>query len=136
MTKRFVDTNLLVYAVDDLDEPVKCKIANEILNGDPVCLSVQVLQEFYTQATRVSRRKALSHEQASSLVQDWCRFEVQSLTPSVLEAAIQTHRRYQISYWDAAVIEAARSLGCDTVLSEDLNHEQDYGGVRVVNPFV
>jgi predicted nucleic acid-binding protein len=42
---------------------------------------------------------------------------------------------FQISYWDAAIIEAARMLGCRTVVSEDLNDQQDYGGVMVANPF-
>jgi predicted nucleic acid-binding protein len=46
-----------------------------------------------------------------------------------------TKHRYQISYWDAAVIEAARALGCREILSEDLSDGQDYSGVRVTNPF-
>jgi predicted nucleic acid-binding protein len=50
-------------------------------------------------------------------------------------AALATRERYGISYWDAAILEACRSLGCDVVLSEDLNDGQDYGGVRVENPF-
>jgi predicted nucleic acid-binding protein len=54
---------------------------------------------------------------------------------SLLQSALATKQRYQISYWDAAIIEAARALGCREVLSEDLAHGQDYGGVRVVNPF-
>lgn len=40
-----------------------------------------------------------------------------------------------MSYWDAAIIEAARALDCDVVLSEDLQHDQDFAGVTVVNPF-
>jgi predicted nucleic acid-binding protein len=40
-----------------------------------------------------------------------------------------------ISYWDAAILEAARSVGCEVVLSEDLSHGQDYAGIRVENPF-
>ena len=57
------------------------------------------------------------------------------MTEQVLDAALATVVRFQISYWDAAIIEAARALGCDTVLSEDLNDGQDYAGVRVLNPF-
>jgi predicted nucleic acid-binding protein len=41
----------------------------------------------------------------------------------------------QLSYWDAAIIEASRAMGCTHVLSEDLSDGQDYGGVRVTNPF-
>jgi predicted nucleic acid-binding protein len=50
-------------------------------------------------------------------------------------AAFATHRRFGISYWDAAILEASRSLGCDVVLSEDLSDGEDYAGVRVENPF-
>ena len=49
--------------------------------------------------------------------------------------SLPVKQRFGISYWDAAVIEAARRLGCDTVLTEDLSDGQDYGGVRAVNPF-
>jgi predicted nucleic acid-binding protein len=50
-------------------------------------------------------------------------------------AAFATHRRFGISYWDAAIIEAARSLGCSELLTEDLQDHQDFGGISVINPF-
>ena len=60
---------------------------------------------------------------------------MQEITVELLLLAAGTKQRFQISYWDAAVIEAARALGCKTVLSEDLSDRQDYGGITVVNPF-
>jgi len=60
---------------------------------------------------------------------------VQETTLLLVEAALRTTERFQISYWDAAIIEAARTLGCREILSEDLGDGQDYGGVRVTNPF-
>jgi predicted nucleic acid-binding protein len=133
---RFVDTNVLFYSLGlNLGEEEKRQRAIEILNELDCCLSVQVLQEFYSQATRASRPKPVPHEIAASLIQDWCRFPVQEMTIEIMNAALSTCRRFQISYWDAAVIEAARALGCRTVLSEDMQHGQDYGGIRVVNPF-
>ncbi len=133
---RFVDTNILLYAVSrDPDEQVKADRANEILAGKDVALSVQVLQEFYVQATRVSRRDPLTHEQATKLVESFLRFPVQEITTAVMLAALATGQRFRISYWDAAILEASRALGCDIVLSEDLADGEDYGGVRVENPF-
>ncbi len=44
--------------------------------------------------------------------------------------------RYQISYWDAAIVAAAAELGCSALYSEDLSHGQFYGTVQVINPFV
>jgi predicted nucleic acid-binding protein len=133
---RFVDTNVLLYAASTApDERVKASAAREILQAEDLGLSVQVLQEFYVQATRAARVERLTHEQAASLVEALLRFPVQETTVALMRAALQTGQRFRISYWDAAVVEAARSLGCDTLLSEDLGHGTDYGGVRVVNPF-
>ena len=53
----------------------------------------------------------------------------------VLEA-VQISDRFQTSHFDAQILAAAKRMGCATLYSEDLNHGQDYGGVRVVNPFL
>jgi predicted nucleic acid-binding protein len=134
---RFVDTNVLLYAVSrDAAEREKAERANEILGARDVALSVQVLQEFYVQATRESRTDALTHDQAARLVESFLRFPVAPLTAGVMLAAMATRHRYRISYWDAAILEAGRSVGCEVVLSEDLADGEDYDGVRVENPFV
>jgi predicted nucleic acid-binding protein len=133
---RLVDTNILLYAISrDDEEQTKMVRANELLSSRDVAVSVQVLQEFYVQATRDSRADRLTHEQAAALVDSFRRFPVQETTVGVALAAISSRQRFGISYWDAAILEAARALGCDVVLSEDLNDGQDYAGVRVENPF-
>lgn len=133
---QFVDTNVLLYAVSaSPDERAKASRANEILASREVALSVQVLQEFYVQATRESRPDALTHEQAAQLVESFLRFPVQENTVAVTLAALATRERFGISFWDAAILEASRELGCEVVLSEDLSDGSDYGGVRVENPF-
>ena len=133
---RFVDTNVLLYSIStDASEAEKGRRANAILDEGNIALSVQVLQEFYVQATRQGRADAITHEQAFGLIQAWCRFPVQETTVAVMTAALATRRRFGVSYWDAAVIEAGRALGCAVVLSEDLSPETDYDGVRVENPF-
>ena len=98
-------------------------------------LSVQVLQEFYVQATRKTRADRLTHEQAAALVDSFRRFPVQETALGMVLSAMSTRERFGISYWDAAILEAARELGCEVVLSEDLADGQDYAGVRVENPF-
>ena len=133
---RFVDTNVLLYAISrDPREQPKADRANAILGQRDLALSVQVLQEFYVQSTRASRPDAISGEQAAALVESFLRFVVAPVTVGVLLAAVATQRRFQVSYWDAAILAAARSLGCAVVLSEDLADGQDYDGVRVENPF-
>jgi predicted nucleic acid-binding protein len=134
---RFVDTNILLYAVSkNHDEQDKAERARAILASRDLGMSVQVLQEFYVQATREGRRNPLTHEQAVGLVESWRRFPVLDITIELTLAAMATRQRFGISYWDAAIIEAGRSLGCAVVLSEDLSDGQDYAGVRVENPFV
>jgi predicted nucleic acid-binding protein len=133
---RFVDTNILLYAISrDPAEQDKAKRANEILADRDLALSVQVLQEFYVQATRASRPDAIGHSQAVRLIESFRRFGVQDITSAIMMAALEARRRFRLSYWDAAIIEAARAMGCADVLSEDLNDGQDYAGVRVTNPF-
>jgi predicted nucleic acid-binding protein len=133
---RFIDTNILLYAISrDPAEQDKAKRANDILADRDLALSVQVLQEFYVQATRASRRDAIGHSQAARLIESFWRFPVQDLTSAIMMAALDTRQRFQISYWDAAIIEASRAMGCPEVLSEDLNDGQDYAGVQVINPF-
>jgi predicted nucleic acid-binding protein len=133
---RFVDTNILLYAISKApDERDKAAQANEILRARDLALSAQVLQEFYVQAIREHGPARLTHDQASGLVEAFLRFPVRAITADLVLAAIATRDRFGISYWDAAILEAARSLGCDVVLSEDLSVGQDYAGVRVDDPF-
>lgn len=133
---RFVDTNVLLYAISRApEEREKAAVARDLLRQRDLVLSVQVLQEFYVQATRESRSDPLRHDQAVRLVESFCRYPVQNLTVPIVRAALVTRQRWQLSYWDAAIVEAARASGCNLVLSEDLSDGQDYGGVRVENPF-
>ena len=133
---RFVDTSILLYSLDlEPAQPEKTAIATEILRGSDVVLSVQVLQEFYVQATHSRRPDALAHDMASRLIQKWLRFRIQENTVAVLQAALVIKDRFQTSYWDAAILAAAAAAGCHEVLTEDLNHGQDYDGVTVRNPF-
>jgi predicted nucleic acid-binding protein len=133
---RFVDTNILLYAVSTApEEAPKTRIARVLLDAQDLTLSVQVLQEFYVQATRPGKSGRLSHHEAIKLIEAFLRFPVQETTVPVMRASLDSRDRFQISYWDAAIIEAARAAGCKTVLSEDLSAGRDYGGVTVVNPF-
>lgn len=135
---RFLDTNVLLYAVSrDPAERRKTAVALEILASpaQDLALSVQVLQEFYVQATRPSRAGALPHRLAVEYVDLWRELPVQDVTLGLLRSALSSCHRFGLSYWDAAIVEAARAIGCRTLLSEDMQHGASYGAVRVLNPF-
>ncbi len=87
------------------------------------------------QATRASRSDPITHRQAVRLIESFRRYAVQDVTSAILVAALDTRERFRLSYSDAAIIAAARAIGCAEVLSEDLGDGQDYAGVRVINPF-
>ena len=134
---RFVDTNILIYAVSAAAEDAdKTRRALALLKERDLALSVQVLQEFYVQATRATRLGALTHREAVSFVTSLQRFRVQEITLEVMQSAFAIRERFRLSYWDSAILAAARACGCDAVYSEDLSAGQDYDGLRIVNPFV
>jgi predicted nucleic acid-binding protein len=93
------------------------------------------LQEFYVQATRPTRPGRLPHDLAVGLVRAWTRFRVQEMTLPVLEAALEIKAAHGFSYWDSAIIAAARALGCSRLYSEDMSHGREIEGVTIVNPF-
>ena len=133
---RFVDTNVLLYAVSALSEDAGKRLrALSLLEAEDLALSVQVLQEFYHQSTRPSRLGAITQEEALQFIESIDHFPVQDVTLDLFRSATAISRRFRLSYWDGAILAAARTLGCDAVYSEDLGSEQDYDGLRVINPF-
>ena len=133
---RFVDTNVLLYATSLAPQDVrKQKIALDLLDEGNLAASVQVLQEFYSQATRLSRPSPLSHVQALQFLARLNTSPIHPITLEIFHSAIAISQRFQLSYWDGAILAAARALGCDAVYSEDMSSEQDYDGLRVINPF-
>jgi predicted nucleic acid-binding protein len=133
---RFIDTNVLLYAISrEPAEQDKAKRANDLLADRDLALSAQVLEEFYVQATRASKPDPITHEQAVRLTESFRRFPVQDITSAILRAALDTRQQFQLSFWDSAIIAASRAMGCAEILSEDLGDGQDYAGIRVINPF-
>lgn len=99
-------------------------------------LSGQVLAEFYTNVVN-EKKRAIVMQPAE--VDRWMkllsRYPIAAVDGGIVAGGIGYARRYQINYWDAALIAAAERLGAPTLYTEDLNHDQTYGSVRVVNPF-
>ncbi len=133
----FIDTNIFLYTIsDNLNEIGKRNRAISIVEQDGGAISAQVLQEFYTQATRSNREGALSHALAVELMRTWARFKIQDITAALVMSAVETKFRYRLSYWDSAIVAAARALHCDVLYSEDMQHGQVIDGVTITNPFL
>ena len=135
---RFVDTNVLIYAVSPrLEDVGKQRIAEELLirEAGNLAISVQVLGEFYVQVTRTSRPGALNHNQAVAMIENLKRYHVQPLTLETVSRALQYRTRFSLSYWDCLILASAKLSECDALYSEDMSDGQNYDGIRVINPF-
>jgi predicted nucleic acid-binding protein len=136
MTLRFLDTNILLYSVSrDPAEAAKRDRAIGLIDADDNALSVQVLQEFYVQATRTTRAEALAHEIATGLIRTWLRFKVQEITVPIMARALDIKAAHRLSYWDAVIVAAANALGCRELYSEDMAHGREVEGTTIINPF-
>jgi len=134
---RLVDTNILLYAVSTATgEAAKREQAIALLESDDLALSAQVLGEFFHQATRATRPNALTATQALAFLAALADYPVQPITHDIFLTAVTLSERYGLSYWDSAILAAARAMGCDAVYSEDMSPGQDYDGIVVINPFV
>lgn len=133
---RFVDTNILLYAVSALSEDsAKRGCALALLEDGDLALSMQVIQEFYVKATRPSRPDALTSKQALRFLEAIDSFPVQPVTEQIFQQAVSISRRFGLSYSDSAILAAADAMGCKIAYSEEMSSEQDYDGIRVINPF-
>lgn len=134
---QFIDTNILIYA-HDVSAGRKRARARELLQtlwqAETGCLSVQVLQEFYANATRKVARP-LAPQSAAQIIAELSVWQIHRPGVQDVLDAVRLHTWYQVSFWDAMILTSAIQLGCRTLWSEDLNPGQIYDGVQVTNPF-
>lgn len=105
----FLDTNVLLYSVSTApDEAKKRDVALHLLDRTDCVVSVQILLEFYAQATRLSRNGAVPHDNAMQLIEGWMRFPVQENDALVLRSAFGLRKTTGFSIWDCNVVAAAR----------------------------
>ncbi|MBI1339480.1 PIN domain-containing protein [bacterium] len=131
----FLDTNILIYAASGrYDEPRKYAIAQGLLTSN-FGTSGQVLAEFFANVTRKGAAP-LDRVQARAWINNLVRKPVQPIDSNLVTDAIDLSDRYQISCWDGAIVAAAQRLGVKTLYTEDLSHQQAYGSVTAINPFI
>ena len=133
----FVDTNILLYS-RDASEPEKQALASarldELWEAHTGRLSVQVLNEFFVNATR-KLDPGLSPEEAWDDIEALSAWEPLPLDMAILARAFSVQQRYGLSWWDSLIVAAAEASGCSRILSEDLSDGASYFGIIVENPF-
>jgi predicted nucleic acid-binding protein len=132
----FVDSNILLYAVDDAD-PRKQRVARgwraELWKSRLGRVSFQVLNEFYVNAVRL---KPAASDEARAEARDLLAWNPVMTDASVIERGWKLQDRYQLSFWDSLIVAAAKTAACGFLLTEDLHDGQKLDGVEVVNPFL
>ena len=131
----FLDTNILIYAASANETERKKKTRAIELVRTSFGTSTQILQEFYATVIR-KPDKPLTPIEALQWIKRVGAQPCVLVDLTLIKIAIEISQRYRINYWDGAILAAAERLGAETVYTEDLNHGQSYGFVRVVNPFL
>lgn len=133
----FVDTNILLYAYDATageKHEMSQALVDRLWRERRGAISVQVLQEFYFNATR-KVAKTIGAGVAIDRLNSLSRWRVHSPLADDVVAAAMLSSRHQLSFWDAMIVRSAAELRCDTLWTEDLNDGQVIEGVRLANPF-
>ena len=131
----FLDSNVFLYAASNAQkDPAKREAALRLIEESDFGVSVQVLGEFYDNARRKAKL-AIPAAKAAEILRLLKTRPVVEETVGLFDAAVALAGRYQIRYYDAAIIAAAKALTATTVYTEDLNDGQSYNGVKVINPF-
>ena len=132
----FVDTNVLIYALDPTDL-VKQRAAqawrSDLWNRENGRISFQVLQEFYA---KVTYKWPSARKEARDEVRDLLAWRPISVSADILNNAWILQDRYQLSFWDALIVAAAKSLSCQYLLTEDFQSGQNLDGLIVASPFL
>lgn len=131
-----LDTNILIYAVDP-DPAVRHKreIASHLLKRDDCVLPIQALNEFVAQASSARRPYPIRREDALTTAVAFRRHRIVALDIAIFDLAVDILARAKFSWWDCLIVAAAISAGCDTLLTEDMQHGRVIDGLRIENPF-
>ncbi len=134
--RTFIDTNVWVYAADGADRDKQQRAIEAIGRAADagIVLSAQVLGEFYVTVTR-RLATPMSPANAAAAVRQMARFPLVAVDGGLVEAAIAGSQTWQLSYWDALLIAAARRAGVSRMVSEDLADGATYASVRIESPF-
>ena len=133
----FVDTNVLVYAFERSSSPKKLvsqQLLNELMDGDCLRLSTQVLQELFVTLTRKVSRGCTSDE-ALAVLDDLAAWPLTVVDYTAIRAAIRLAGQANLSFWDALIVVAAARAGATVLYTEDLNDGQEILGIQIRNPF-
>lgn len=136
MSKIFIDTNILVYTLDQKNiekRDMARKIVKKVVESHQPVISTQVIKEFYVVASTKLRADSIV---VKNIIHNFHNMEIVNNDLDLIEQAIDISILSQLSFWDSLIIAAAEKANCEYVLSEDLNSGQNYRGIKLLNPFI
>ena len=136
MSKTFIDTNVLIYAMDQADPSKQEKARRSLrslMDDQAGVISTQALQEFYIVSTKKLNLDPLL---AKSILHSFRSYEIVTVTPELIQEAVDCSILNSLSFWDSLIIVSAESACCEKLWTEDLNHGQVVRGVKIENPFL
>ena len=137
MTGRlFVDTNILIYALDPAD-PLKQQVSADLLRTAirtrTLTLSPQNLNECYRVLTQ--RRRLIPVARVRGYIQTLAPWAIAPLDAKTTERAFAIEDEVGTSWWDSLLLASALLAECRLFISQDLQDGRDVGGMRIANPF-
>jgi len=136
VSKIFIDTNILVYTLDQKNiekRDMARKIVKKVVESHQPVISTQVIKEFYVVASNKLKADPII---VKNIIHNFHNMEIVNNDLDLIEQAIDISILSTLSFWDSLVIAAAEKANCEYVLSEDLNSGQNYRGIKLLNPFI
>ena len=135
----FLDTNIFVYSFDRTAAAKNrraTQLIREAVSTRKGIVSYQVVQEFFNLALR-RFAEPMSVPEAEQYLGAVFRplLAVQS-SPALVSEALRVTDHHRLSWCDSLIVAAAIEGGCGVLYSEDLQHGQRFGQLKVENPFV
>jgi predicted nucleic acid-binding protein len=134
----FIDTNVFIYQLDTRDarkHAIADAIVGNALAGENACISFQVVQECLNTVLR--KAEIALDETSARAYLDTVLTPLHRVASSVglYRQALALQTRWKFSFYDSLIVAAALEAGCKRLLTEDLQHGQRIGSLRIENPF-
>lgn len=131
----FVDSNVIVYAHDRVDHAKRARarsLLEKLALEGRLTVSTQVLQESYN---ALIRKSLVEPAKALFAIEKLAAARVVGSNADFVLDALRLSQRFQLSVWDALIVQAALAARCTTLFTEDIQAGQRFGDLEVVNPF-
>jgi predicted nucleic acid-binding protein len=135
----FLDTNIFIYSFDRSSATKNRRAAQLIRQAVATrkgIVSYQVIQEFFNVALRRFAQPMTVPEAEQYLSAVFRPLLAIQSSPALISETLRLTAKHRLSWYDSLIVAAATEGGCSILYSEDLQHGQRFGEVKVENPFV